>query len=512
MPAVDLTLTGLAVDLPPYHYPPDVWTDGQNVEMSDGFPRRARGFGRVFGDTLFTPRFLVNTRQAAVSLWVYGGDQAIAVTDGGPHVDITGALAFNSTGVPSPWSGGVMNQRAILNNLAGTDPGYWVPGSPAVLRLPDWPVDRRAKSIRVFREYLIAMNLTDGAVADPDLFAWSDVAPPNNVPQSWTPGPQSQAGSASASFTPGELVDGIALRDQFFLAKQHAIYILELIGGRFVMRQRPLFSTFGMLSRNCAVEFRGQILMLTDGDVVLTNGVDAQSVIDRRVRAAIFQGLSTTHFENSFLALDKAKSEIWVCVPTEGSTYPNRAAVWSISDNKWGVRDLGANTWPHGIEGVVSTGLAEPTWATRTTEWDTDGSRWSDTGSAPSQETLTFADAGDLIQAVDELDSFDGVDPVARLQRLGLDFGEPDRYKYVSRVWPKIDGVDGSVVRLRIGGQAYGEGPVTWDEWRDVIIGTTEVVGVNARGRLIAVEIESDTSATWRAPSLTVQVELQGKF
>ena len=506
-----LDLTGLATDLPPYQYPPNVWTRGENVEMGEGFPRRARGYARVFGATLDVPRWLVNVREGTISHFVYGADTTISATDGVTHDDITGALAFDSTGQFSPWTGGVLNQRAILNNKAGPA-ASWVPGAAAAIQLPDWPTTRVAGAMRVYREFLVALDITEIATRDPDLIRWSDAAPPNDVPQSWTVGSGSQAGSASAAFTAGPLVDGLTLREQFYIYKQHATYVLSLTGGAFVMQQRPVFSTLGALARNCVVEYRGSHIVLTDGDVVMHDGTQARSLVDRVVRNAIFDNIDGDNFENSFVVLDKTNSEVWVCIPTTGNVFPNFAAVLSIADNKWGLRDLGVNTWPHGIEGIVSIPLSEPTWASRTTTWINDASLWRDTGSSPARESVMFADAGSLLQSLGQSNTFDGSEPTALLERTGLDLGLPDRYKYVTRIWPKVSGTNGSTIQIRAGGQAHAEGPIDWDVYRDFVIGTDESVPVDARGRFIAVGLRSLTSGEWRAPSFDVEVREMGGY
>ena len=508
---VAFDLTGLVTDLPAYQVPPDTWTGLQNVTVSEGFAARARGFGRVFGTTLHLPRWLQSVQREGVSEFIYGGDTALAETDGVAHNDITGALVFDSTGAFNPWTGGTINNIAIANNLTGPAMS-WVSGAAAALILPDWAATRFAGAMRVYREFLIAMDITEAGVRDSDLIRWSDAAPPNDVPQSWTAGDQSQAGSATASFTPGDLVDGLTLRDQFYIYKTHATYILQLIGGNLVMSTRPVFSTLGMLTRGCAVEWRGQHIVLTDGDVVVHNGIEAESLIDRRVRRGIFDNLDEDNFANSFVVADKERQEVWVCFPEIGNVFPNRAAVWSIADNQWGFRDLGVNTWPHGTEGLLKIPIPEGTWDTRTTNWNEDASRWRDTGISPDQEQLIFADAGSLLQGMGQLDTFDGVDPVATAQRIGLDLGEPERFKYVSRIWPKVEGLSGAVVEVRVGAQLSVNSPVIWDQYQDFVIAETESLGVDAAGRFIAVEFRTDTAAVWRSPAFDLEVRLAGPF
>ena len=510
---VKFDMTGLAVDLPPYQYPPDVWTTFQNIEVNEGFPRRARGFGRIFGSTLHLPRHLVSSQREGVAELIYASDTALAFTDGVAHTDITGALIFDSTGDLDPWSSGTINNIAVLNNFTGPAMS-WKSGDPVALILPDWPTDRLAGSMRVFREFLVALDITETGVRDGDLIRWSDAAPPNDVPQSWTAGSQSQAGSASASFTPGTLVDGRTLRDQFFIYKTHSTYVMSLIGGALIMSQRPVFATLGALARNCIVEWRGQHIVMTDGDIVIHNGVEARSLIDRRVRKAIFAGLDEANFANSYVVIDKEQAEVWFCAPTSGETFPNKALVWSINDNEWGFRDIGAgvNRWPHGTETIISTAQEEPTWDTRTTTWATDSSDWNDSGISPAFEQLVFGDEGNLLQGIGQLNSFDGTTPIAICQREGLDLGSPDRIKFVTRIWPKIEGTDGSTVMVRVGGALEVNGPITFDDFQDYIIGTTVSLGVNATGRFIAVEFRSETNAIWRSPAFDLEVRLAGKF
>jgi hypothetical protein len=480
--------------------------------MADGFPQRARGFGAIFGATLFLPRFLQNPVQEGVSLWVYGGDEGLAFTDGATHTDITGALVYDSTGLHSPWTGGVLNNNSILNNITG-QAMYW-PATGVALILPDWPVDRVARSVRVFREFIVALDITDAGIRDGDLIRWSDAAPAGGVPQSWAAGAQSLAGSASAAFTPGNIVDGLTLRDQFYIYKAHATYVMSLIGGSLVMAQRPVFSTVGLLARNCVVEWRGSHIMLTDGDVIIHDGVTVTSIADRRIKATIFGAMDPDNFPNSYLMLDKEQAQVWVCVPRVGQLYPDRAAVWSIEDNKWGVRDLGVlpNEWPHGAQGIVRLTQAGDTWDSKITTWDTDPTRWNSTGTTAARESLLFADSSSVLQHIDQVPSFDGTSPTARLQREGLDLGAPGEFKFVTRIFPKIEGPGGSVVNVRVGGQEHAEAVIDWAPFQPFTVGVDEWLDIYAQGRFISVEMESNSDAVWRVPGFDLEVSSQGRF
>jgi len=512
---IPLEMTGVAVDLPPFRYPPNVWTRAENVEMGDGFPRRARGFGEVFGTPIELPRVLQSARIGNIPTWVYGGDTKLGSYDGSTHTDITGTNIFDSTGILAPWTSGSMNENIVLNNLTG-QPMYYAPGAGAALVLPGWDPEWKCEAMRVHREFIIAMNFDQAGVLDPDLVRWSDRAPPNDVPQSWTAETGSLAGSVSAAASAGALVDGITLRETFYIFKQHATFALSLIGGQFVFQQRPVFSTLGMLTRNCAVEWRGQLIILTDGDIVITNGVQAESLADRRIKSAIFNNIDGDNYKNAYVVLDKAEAEVWICVPSKGNTYPDFAAVWSIEDNQWGFRDLGdrtiPETWPCGSQGIVDTDAAPETWSSKTTTWNTDTTDWDFTGISPADESLLFGSDQVLLQAIDELSSYNGTPPQAYLERTGLDLGEPDKNKYIKRVWPKFEGTESSTIEIRVGASDLPDGNPDWGNWEPFVIGQDSYVPADSRGKYIALAMRSESNATWRTPGFNMVATLQGRF
>ena len=507
-------MSGLAVDLPDYAYPPNMWSRGINVEMNEGFAARARGFGRAFGDALFDPRWLINSTPPIGLRWAYGGDTQIAGTDGVTHNDLTPVgVDWDSTGEPQPWTGGIIQGQVVANNQTGSP--VWWGGNLATpfAFLPDWPTGYRANSVRPFREFLIAMNIYDGSKQIPELLLWSDAAAPGFVPQSWTPGPQSLAGSTSAAFNPGGIVDGKTLRDQFFIYKSHTTFSLQLVGGAFVLSARPIFSTVGALGKHCIIEYRGRHIVMGDGDVVVHDGINTQSLVDRKIRNAIYQAVDGSNYQNVFAVLDKTHNEIWFCVPERGALLPTVAVIWSIDDDSFGFRDLvkpgGIN---HAAEGIVDIPEPGSTWATRTTTWSTDAARWNDFGIAPIEESLVLADPRLLFQVVDLVADFDGVPPFSQIERTGLDMGSPDVVKHATRVYPRVDGTSGMQLQIRMGGAMKPGGAVTWDAWRSFRIGDPNAVGVNATGRFLAIEMQSDTGGEWRMPGFDLEYSERGRW
>ncbi|GAG28067.1 unnamed protein product, partial [marine sediment metagenome] len=257
---------------------------GDNVLFPNGFSAAAPGWEAAGGNTLFKALWLLPFQTLETFYWIYvGTDDAgttggIGLTDGTTHWDITPAV-WAATPAGSI-TGGVLNGVPFINN--GIDiPVFWdlVPTN-VMTTLPGWPAAQRCQAMRAFKYHLIAMNMTDAGGDFPDVVAWSDAANPGQIPATWIADPSNQAGSFSIAATPGGVVDGLALRDQFMVYKQHSTAIMQYIAGQFVFSNRKAFVTSGILARNCAAEMYGAHYVITDGDIIQHNGQEVKSLID----------------------------------------------------------------------------------------------------------------------------------------------------------------------------------------------------------------------------------------
>lgn len=516
-PHQKFTPLGISLDLPPYALPKDQWSAGQNVHFGDGITARSRGHKEVYPGVLHPPRWILNVLTEAEFYWLYAGDTGAGVTDGGGvHTDITGP-AFDTTGLLSPFTGGLIEGLPVLNTQVA-EPMFWNASIASNLEtLPDWPVGDTCGAMRPFREFLIAMNMFSSGVRLESLVRWSDAAPPGDVPQSWTPAVDTLAGEFSLGYLPGRIVDGLTLRQSFILYKRHSTWQMDLVGGQFVFAQRPIFASLGVLAPNCVVEFRGQHFVFGDGDIVVHDGTTATTIADQRTRRSIFEGLDEDNFGNAWVAHDKVAGEIWVGVPESGAEFPSRAFIWSIEENQWGVRDL--PTIAHATEGIVQTLLSEPTWDSSTQSWGSAIGRWNEQGISPKADTLVMAEPGDggvlllgpALLAV-EGDTIEGLPFASQVERTGLDFGAPDQLKFVSRIFPQIQGPQGQVIFIRAGSQLTAESPIAFGPERPYVIGSADHVDVSVQGRFLAFGFRSEAIGRWRLTSYTVEVELRGSF
>ena len=514
---------GMALDLPPNAVPKDQWTGATNVSFGQGMAARTRGHKIVFGTPLFPPRWLLNIRTPQDIYWLYAGDTGYGVVDtAGLHTDITGPV-FDTTGLPNPHTGGLIEGLAAVSNDV-TEPTFWDSTTGSNMQvLPDWPVGDICGALRPFREFLIAMDVFASGQRLEQLVRWSDAAPPGDVPQSWTPAVDSLAGEFSLGYLPGRIVDGLTLRQSFMLYKRHSTWQMDLIGGQFVFAQRPVFTTLGMLTPNCAVEFRGKHFVLSDGDVAVHDGTTAESIADQRVRRMIFSSLSETQFRNSWAAIDKQAGEIWLGIPEAGAIYATKALIWSIRENQWGIREL--THIAHGLEGIVLDDLDEPTWDTSTQIWSEAIGRWSQQGLSAKEETLLLAEPGGLDErgqphrfdltpkllavggeTVEEAIMISGV------ERTGLDFGEPDLVKSATRIFPHIEGPRGDRLFVRAGASLTSESPISWQAERIFLIGIDEAVDVDVQGRYLAFAFRSVAIGAWRMTGFDVELAARGRW
>ncbi len=508
---------GIIRDVEPLDVPPEHYTSGSNVIFRNNMAERISGYGQIFGTPLGNPIHIRANLRDQVAYWLYATTDKIAVTSGTTHSDITPTPAPANTKA-ADWTSCSLNGVPVLNYRTG-DPVSW-DGSPAsaCTSLPGWGNGHKCEAMRSFKNYLIALAYDNGVTADPNLVVWSDAAAPGNLPSSWTPAADNDAGSVSLAETDGIIIDGAPLKDQFICFKRGSTYTLDFIGGNFIFAVRKLFDTTGILARNCVVELRGRQYVMTDGDIIVHDGYQAQSLVDRRWRRFIFDNIDSENFINSFVTLYEAKSEIWFCFPTAGNEAPNVAVVYNYDEGEFGVRNLEAPA-THADAGIVPAEAAPATdWDSQTASWDTYPGNWNQTNFNPAQDELVTANNDSTFYSIDTGADAAGADIVSTLSRESLDFGEPDRVKFVKAIWPRVAGIaantfeNGSSFKIRVGTQMEPHESITWEPFQNFTAGNAAKVDVLARGRLISVEIQSTGGGRWRCSGFDFEYELRGRY
>jgi len=508
--------TSANYDLAPDGLALDQVTAVRNVVPNDNLLAQAPGYRRIGPDPLqFAPRYLLPTQTDSEAFWIAGGNEGVLVTDlDAIDQDITPPGFLPVGDITQPYTGGIIEQNPVLN-VRNSGPYWWDRDLPSPMQpLPGWPDGDLADSVRPFREFLVAMNILAGVTRVPDLVRVSDAAPPGQVPQEWTPAIDNLAVERSVAFNPGGLVDGLQLIDRFYMYKGSSVYLLQYTAGAFVFSVRPVFSTFGALARNCIVEWRGQHIVLADGDLIIHDGINARSLVDERIRREIFDNLDGASQENSYLYLNAAQEVVVVCRPKIGEIYPSEGFVVSLSDNSIGKIDLQPQT-PHIGYGIVAqnAGQLETTWDAKTTTWATDPTRWNQAAFLRTADQPLLADSGDRVLIETYNGPLQDGNPLqTHLERVGIALDASDRRKYARRLWPTFEAALGAVFTIEIGSHDHLDTAPVYGPPQTFVVGTDRFVNFDVQGYYLAYRITSSEQLQWRLTNMELELEVMGRY
>ncbi len=517
---------GLIPDLPHTELPLNAWTDGRNVRFRDGAVEKFLGHMEVFPGVLHPPEFLLNVARAGTSFWLYAGVNKVGATNGLNHADLTRAVGGDYATPPSVgWTGGVLEEIPIINN--GFDiPQMWKFPDLAtkLLDLENWPVGLTANSLRIFKRYLVAMDVGKLGVRYPTMIKWSSQAPTGAVPLSWDETDETNdAGEWTLPSKGGAIVDMIPLRDVGVLYRESETWQMQYtgtLGESGIFRFNRLFGQVGMLGRRGAIEFfSGRHLVFTGDDIVQHDGQQAKSVLDERARRMLQDTLDRQNYHNSFVAANQAAHDVWVCYPEVGQTYATRAIVWNWSKNILGARELPQVSF---IEtGLVSPQSAGETWDTGTLTWEQALRAWGDRASDPTSQRLLMAVPGvSKLYVPEATHQAAGQNMIAWIERQGigwpLESGTPPDYnlvKQVTGIWPRITGTTGGAIKVYLGTQKKIGGEVVYGQPRVFKIGETEYCDFasSEASRIHAVKFESDSDISWKLNGYDADVIVKGK-
>lgn len=506
-----LKMLSAAPDLIPQDAPLDVWNVVQNVAFRIGESQRVSGDSETLPGQLTVPKCMVFLESNNVGYWLYAGDDGVFVADGSNHFDVTPASGW-APGIDSIWTATVIAGLGVIN-CNSEDPVYWdgIPANPTNV-LPDWTIGDRCNAMRVHKNFLFAIGfISEGG----ERVRWSDAAEPGTMPQFWTPGPENLAGFIDLAPLFSECLDGMTLRDDFYIYKGQSIWSLVFIGGDFVFAARKVFAERGIAATNAVT--RGlndeHLFIGFDGDVYLTDGIQVQSVLDGRAQKTFYNDF-TSEKNAIFSAVTLPREKIGAIIyPRASSTLGDQMLLFDFSSAAIGFRFT-----PDVLcaaEGPALTDVgAINSWDGDPDNWEDDLTSWNQVVSSQTRNDIMFGGDFGFLTGSDPtaLDFVDG--PVqARLEKHGLSFGDAEIYKMIQRVWPKIKGRAGDVVTFRIGGQQITNGPITWAPPVDFVIGTDPShIDTFVTGRFISIEVSSNGGAAWALGSIDVEYTNQGKF
>jgi hypothetical protein len=351
IPTRDLGAVGIIKDNSPTVIPPNAFSDGINVRFTERKVSRAPVF-RTYFDAL----------SGTVPVWCHslfktgGYDSIVYATDVGRLFSVANAILTDVTepghvanADPRAYTGCVLSSCLYANRPDGV-PRVLTPGSPNFVNLPAWDATWRAVSLRSYKSFLIALNVTKGVTQYPNLVKWSDVASNNAAPTTWDELDTTHlAGENPLSQARTPIVDGGPLGDNFIIYTHDEVWKMNEVGGQFIFDfQRLPFDNAGLINQNCWIEIDGKHYAWSDSDIYVHDGAGKQSIMEQRNRETFFRELNQSRSASFFVAHDRYHTEILFCCVSGASSvaiknptgYCNYAAVYNYRYDTWSFRDL----------------------------------------------------------------------------------------------------------------------------------------------------------------------------
>lgn len=501
---------GYVADALPQELPPNGWSYASNIRFRDGYAERFGGSAKVFNTPSVTPYFTTPYRSLNSKFWIHAGIARVYVDDGATRTDLTPAAPYTGA-IDDRWTGGSASGVMVINN--GVDqPQFWG-GNVAVkfANLTGWNATHRCASLRPFKQYLVALDVSKGATRYANLVKWSAAAVPGSLPSSWDETDATKdAGEQDLAETTDVLIDQLQLGDINVLYKERSMYAMQYIGQPYIWRFYRLPGETGMLARGCGVNTPKGHVVLTAGDLILHNGQGPQSIIQGRMRKWLFNNLDTTNFARSFVVANYPMNEVWVCFPESGQSTCTLALVWNWQDDTLTTRQLSNATY--GASGQVVVVPADATWAGDSAAWSADATTWGNDGFGSTQTRLLLTTSAPLISLAESGTLFDSTTPTSTLERTGITLDKPDVVKTVRQIIPRFDATAGTVVSIQVGGSMDAEVAPTWGTAVTYTVGTSRKADVFATGRFLAFRITSTSINPWRLRSFDLDVQDHGKY
>lgn len=516
-PIKDLGAIGWVPDQADNELPDNAFTNVANVRFYRGFAEKATGYAQAFANTAIVPYFVQAFGNNVASYIAHAGPTGVYVDDGGIRTHVSSGYFF--FGAPlkagNVWTGGSINGNVILNH-EDSYPVYW--NGSAFGTMNGWGFiggvfaeSWRAKAIRPFRNFCIALGMWKDTTFYPHMVKWSDRASPGAIPPSWDHTDPARAAGEFDLQGDDRIVDGFQLGDMFVIYKERSMYAMTEIGGRDVFRIYRLPGEIGALARNCVAVIPAGHVVLAQGDVVLHQGQGPKSILDGRARKWLFDNLDTSNAQQSFVCQNPQKNEVWVCFPALGSQFCNKALVWNWDTGAISQQDIPNLT--HATVGVSTFVASTDTFDAAVGDFDSDTEIFaSNADPATNQARLYATSANSKIYALDTLQSAEGANISATLERTGIHLDNPMQRKYLRGAWPKIDGTPGSTVSIQLGASDVPDVAPTYGAAQTFTIGTSIKVNANVSGRYLAYRITSNNQATWRLRSIDLDIVGLGSY
>ena len=501
---------GIIKDIPAVLLPENIWSDGRNVRFDNASVSKIAGHVQ-YGTTIPSDvKFGIHWPRPTTRYTIFArGTDVYREDSAGNRSEISGSTAYSSG---SNWHGSLFTggYAVVMNNTVDT-PQYIIngagqPQNTQLVNLPGWNYTSgstiTAKVLRPFRNHLVAGNITANASGtlseNPGTIRISTAAAPGTIPQTWQPGEGDQLADEFELSQTEAIVDMAELRGHLFVYTGDSIHQVSI--GQTATTVQDVAYGYGCLAINCIASFDGQHFVVDRNDIYTHSGSgQIKSVVDGKMRDYFFNNLHRTHFANTFVSVNRAQDEIWVCYPTLTANADgdcNEALIWNYRQNTWAIRDL-----PN-----VTHGFQAPSISNNAFEL--------------SNEKLILTGAADTkLYEMDTGTTFDGTEFIAYVEKKRFDPTQMiDGYKNLNKVYLTFNPqASQATIDVRVRGQngtSVDHNLLTakGTESREFKAETdTYQVNMREAGRLLNIRIGSSAAGSWELASYALDFTVEDK-
>lgn len=510
----DIGGAGVISDVAAWDLPPNALTDGRNFRVSagkivaSGGSELASTSGSAGGEIGHLEQ---STDFEGKTAWLACHDTGIDSYESNAFTNL-----YDSGSVdPSGWTSCQIGQVTFFNNPAihpvyftdwsGSDPVSelnWSPGQT-------WAsADVSCRILQAHKNFLFALGTTE---PDPDTgvmtyyedrVRWSHPCEPNGIPYTWQ-GPDEDPSSLAGYVTLGRggaIVGAESLRDSFVIYSREALSVLDYTGDALVWRRRTLSQNAGLIGRNAVVEVRGKHYYISNEDIVVFDGNQAQSLLHNRLRKRFAGTLNEDARHTAFATHHKTMQEIWFCVAEAGFDKPNMAYVYNYLDNTWSLRDLSTDrVFAHALYGNQPTDVLA--WEDWEGQWEGERTTWATANRQPFDGALIGASGSDVYNIDTQNPEEENL--TTFIERESMPIVGHEDVSTVTRIYPQVEG--NTPVRISVGSHQYAGSGSTWKKTVDFDPRTDRKVDIRTTGELHSYRIEGPSDGNFNVTGFDVE-------
>jgi hypothetical protein len=496
---------GVNLDSMPVALAADVYTGVSNMRTSGSGMTRADGETPYDPQVPIAPKWGICFNVGYAPVLLVAGDAGVQISDGAVWTDVKPASGWNAF-TAGQMTGGLLNGYPVFN-APGMAPWYY--DGTVVKPLPGWLAGKQTFTLAPFNQHLFAGSIISASI-DNEYLAWSDAATLGNVPLTWTPTTANQAGDLYLGLGSGPVMAMHPLMENLMVYRTAGCYAVTYSGRPFIYTARKVSAEIGAASCNAVARVGSSHALMTPGDFILTDGTAVRSIGEGRVKRNIFAQISENGLKRCHAYVVQSRNEVVFALALGREDVCNMAYVWDTTRDKWSIRELPDIT--HTATGIIPQYAPPDTWTNDAGTWDTDDKPWDSppfggykpnpAGMSPTRVEVFNLDVGDTRANGDSI--------TAVCERTAILIGDEPRVKLIHALYPKLEGMDGDIVTIRVGGQMAPSDLVTWGPAQDYVIGRSRRIDCNVQGRYAAIHIEGRNLAPWSISGFGIEFSQRG--